>query len=248
MMETAMGKAPDFTSGGGSDFTTPKCSPTDQSSTNVPATIFALDRRIERTNGGMLTTIEEEICDNYIGRLEEIEANKHDLQDIDLSDAIRDLLMDDTSSPRAMEVDFEKEELILPKKKREFYTADKADIKIENATSTSTSDEIPKFFLEDTLAPRAAKRARTDGSFEDYIAIKELPPIKRNGTSFTIVETTSFQLMVNRLHQLGMDATEVATQLYAAKSVSNYTEFIKAKAEWLAGHNDERSMFGDSGF
>ena len=54
--------------------------------------------------------------------------------------------------------------------------------------------------------------------------------------------------MVNRLHQLGMDATEVATQLYAAKSVSDYTEFSKAKAEWLAGHNGERSMFGDSGF
>ena len=71
--------------------------------------------------------------------------------------------------------------------------------------------------------------------------------MKRNGTSFTSVETTSFQLMVNRLHQLGNDASEVATQLYGAKSVTNCSEFIKAKAEYLAGHNDERFMFGESG-
>ena len=71
--------------------------------------------------------------------------------------------------------------------------------------------------------------------------------MKRNETSFTIVETTTFQHMVNKLHQIGNDTSEVATRLYGAKTVTNCSDFLKVKAEYLAEHNDERFMFGEFG-
>ena len=177
----------------------------------------------------------------------DFEAPCDELAEVDFAPTMEGLLDDELEEQVAMKTVLVKKWPTQDEMGEHFLMAGDDDDKGDNDMSRSESDDWDRFFLEDSHAPRATKRARTDGSVEDYIDIKKLPPMKRNETSFTIVETTTFQLMVNRLHQIGNDASEVATRLYGAKSVTNCSDFIKTKAEYLAEHNDERFMFGEFG-
>lgn len=250
MMKAEVAKESDVTSQGGDNTNASKGSLTHQGLTDAQTMIYALGGTIVSADDEILTIIANPPIEDYFERLKdtkEIKTTASDTEDMDISNTLTDMSLEEGPYLTGMEAVFEDGTLILPKEEEDFYAAPKYPEVPIATPSSPTDDEMLNFFLEDSHAPRTAKRARTDGSFEDYIDIKELKPLKRNETSFTIVETTTFQHMVNRLHQIGNDASEVATRLYGAKSATNCSDFLKVKAEYLAGHNNERFMFGEFG-